>query len=50
MPAGGPQTGSGSTGGTEEGGLLALGGGLIALAAGGAMWLRRREHDGAVKS
>jgi hypothetical protein len=44
MPMGGPQTGSGSTAGPEDLGLFALGGGLMAAAAGGAIWLRRRNH------
>ena len=42
MPAGGPQTGTGSTAGTEDAGLFAIGGGLLALAAGGGLYLRRR--------
>lgn len=42
MPAGGPQTGVGSTAGPESLGLFGLGGGMLAVAAGGAMWLRRR--------
>jgi hypothetical protein len=44
MPAGGPQTGSGSTAGTEDLGLLGLGGGLLALAAGGAIVANRRNR------
>lgn len=40
--AGGPNTGAGSTAGTENPGLFALGGGLIAAAA-GAFALRRRR-------
>jgi hypothetical protein len=47
MPMGGPQTGSGSTAGPEDLGLFALGGGLMAAAAGGAIWLRRRNHTDA---
>ncbi len=43
MPVGGPQTGTGSTAGPEDLGLFALGGGLMAAAAGGAIWLRRRN-------
>jgi hypothetical protein len=43
MPSGGPQTGNGSTAGPEDLGLFALGGGLMAAAAGGAIWLRRRN-------
>jgi hypothetical protein len=41
MP-GAPQTGVGSTAGTEDRGLLGLGGGLFAAAVGGALVLRRR--------
>jgi hypothetical protein len=44
MPAGGPQTGTGSTAGTEDLGLLGLGGGLLALAAGGALVATRRQR------
>jgi hypothetical protein len=44
MPSGGPQTGSGSTAGTEDLGLLGLGGGLLALAAGGAVVATRRNR------
>jgi hypothetical protein len=43
MPSGAPQTGSGSTAGPEALGLFALGGGLLAAAGGGAIWLRRRN-------
>lgn len=41
MPSGGVATGTGSTGGIEDMGLLALGGGLFAL-GGGALVTRRR--------
>ncbi len=44
MPQGGPQTGSGSTAGPEDLGLFGLGGGLLAAAAGGIVWLRRRDR------
>lgn len=39
--AGGPGTGTGSTAGVEDRGLIAVGGGLLAVA--GALWLRRRR-------
>jgi len=49
MPSGGAQTGSGSTSGTEDTGLLVAGG--LALAAGGALVMRRRRTvDAAVSS
>ena len=49
MPSGGAQTGSGSTSGTEDTGLLVAGG--LALAAGGALVMRRRRSvDAAVSS
>ena len=41
MPASGPATGTGSTGGPENLGLAAVGGGLLAL-AGGTVLVRRR--------
>jgi hypothetical protein len=41
MP-GAPQTGSGSTAGTEDGGLLGLGGGLVAAGGAGLLLARRR--------
>ncbi len=41
VPGGAPNTGGGSTSGTEDQGLLVLGGGLL-LAAGGAFAVRRR--------
>ncbi|MGH3499022.1 MAG: hypothetical protein ACRDP1_16300 [Nocardioidaceae bacterium] len=41
MPSGGPATGNGSTSGTQDAGLLALGGGLIAMAGGMAVYRRR---------
>ena len=44
MPAGGPMTGNGSTAGTEDLGLFGVGGGLLAAAAGAALWLRKREQ------
>ena len=43
MPSGGVATGSGSTGGTEDAGLLGLGGGLVALGAGMALYTVRRR-------
>ena len=42
MPTGGPQTGTGSTAGPESLGLFGFGGGLLTVAAGGVLWLRRR--------
>jgi hypothetical protein len=39
-----PQTGYGSTAGTEDLGLLGFGGGMLALAAGGVFVLRRRSQ------
>jgi hypothetical protein len=48
MPSGGVATGTGSTAGVEDLGLLALGGGLLAVgAAGGALVARRRVTAGA---
>lgn len=41
MPAGGPQTGVGSTAGLQNGGLFGLGGGLVTLA--GALYLMGRR-------
>lgn len=49
MPAGGPQTGTGSTAGPESLGLFGVGGGLLTLAAGGVVMLRRRS-TGSVES
>ncbi len=43
MPVGGPQPGSGTTAGPEDLGLIGLGAGLLTVAAGGAIWLRRRN-------
>jgi len=43
MPAGGVATGSGSTAGVEDSGLLALAGGLFAVAAGSALYAVRRK-------
>jgi hypothetical protein len=43
MPAGGVATGSGSTAGLEDSGLLALAGGLIVLGAGTALFTVRRK-------
>jgi hypothetical protein len=48
MPSGGVATGTGSTAGTEDGGLLALGGGSLAAAAGVAMYALRRRRAVAV--
>ena len=48
MPAGGVETGSGSTSGVENAGLLGLGGGLLAMAAVGVAAHRRREATQAV--
>jgi hypothetical protein len=42
MPAGGAATGYGSTSGPESLGLLGLGGGLLTLAVGGALYARKR--------
>ncbi|HLL08380.1 MAG TPA: hypothetical protein VK393_06955, partial [Nocardioidaceae bacterium] len=50
MPTGGPMTGSGSTSGTESLGLLGLGGGLLTIAAGGAIWLRKRGDSAELAS
>jgi hypothetical protein len=44
MPVGGPQTGSGSTAGPENLGLFGLGGGLLALGAGGVIVARKRNR------
>ncbi len=44
MPVGGPQTGSGSTAGVENVGLLGLGGGMLALAGGGMVVAARRNR------
>ena len=41
---GAPQTGTGSTTGTEDLGVFGLGGGLLALAAGSMLALRRRDR------
>ncbi len=48
MPTGGVATGTGSTAGIEDGGLLGVGGGLLAVGAGAAWFaIRRRETVGA---
>jgi hypothetical protein len=43
MPSGGVNTGTGSTSGTEDSGLLGLAGGLFAAGAGIAMYTVRRR-------
>ncbi|WP_435748035.1 CHRD domain-containing protein [Nocardioides sp. SYSU DS0663] len=44
-PTGGVATGAGDTGGIEQAGLLALGGGLLAAAGAGAIMHRRRATE-----
>ncbi|MGH3471929.1 MAG: hypothetical protein ACRDPG_07775 [Nocardioidaceae bacterium] len=44
MPVGGPQTGYGSTAGTEDLGLFGLGGGLLTFAGAGLLWARKRDR------
>lgn len=45
MPSGGVATGTGSTAGIEDAGLLGLGGGLFAMGAGVAMFTTRRRRQ-----
>lgn len=45
MPAGGVATGSGSTSGIEDAGLMGLGGGLVATGAGLALYAVRRRQS-----
>ena len=48
MPVGGAATGTGSTAGVEDGNLIGLGGGLLAMGAGVAIYAVRRRQTASV--